>query len=95
MKNKNIKKSVPTSNRTVEEIKYFFEEIKYFWRYNKDIILIGFLFVTWAVCFVPLVHKENRVMKQVEAYKKTLPGYLEQQQKIEHYRDSLMNVNGR
>lgn len=36
--------------------------------------------------------KEKRVNQQVEEYEKTLPGYLEQKQMVEHYRDSLMNA---
>ena len=39
--------------------------------------------------------KTQRVNKQVEAYEKTLPGYLEQKQVVEHYRDSLMNIDVR
>lgn len=39
--------------------------------------------------------KAQRVNKQVEAYEKTLPGYLEQKQAVEHYRDSLMHAKGR
>lgn len=39
--------------------------------------------------------KAQRVKKQVEAYEKTLPGYLEQKQAVEHYRDSLMRAKGR
>lgn len=39
--------------------------------------------------------KVQRVKKQVEAYEKTLPGYLEQKQAVEHYRDSLMRAKGR
>lgn len=39
--------------------------------------------------------KENRqeqINKQVETYEKTLPGYLEQKQMVEHYRDSLIHA---
>ena len=39
--------------------------------------------------------KENRqeqINKQVETYEKTLPGYLEQKQMVEYYRDSLMRT---
>ena len=39
--------------------------------------------------------KVQRVKKQVEAYEKTLPGYLEQKQAVEHYRDSLMHAKRR
>ncbi len=39
--------------------------------------------------------KTQRVNKQVEAYEKTLPGYLEQKQNVARYRDSLMNVKGK
>ena len=39
--------------------------------------------------------KAQRVKKQVEAFEKTLPGYLEQKQAVEHYRDSLMHAKGR
>lgn len=39
--------------------------------------------------------KAQRVKKQVDAYEKTLPGYLEQKQAVEHYRDSLMHAKRR
>ena len=31
-----------------------------------------------------------QINKQVEEYEKSLPGYWEQKQRVEHYRDSLM-----
>ena len=39
--------------------------------------------------------QEKSINKQVESYEKTLPGYLEQKQKVEHYRDSLMHAKRR
>ena len=58
------------------------------------LVVVGFC-IFWAVKDIKRRYKEEQVNTQVEAYKKTLPGYLEQQQKIEHYRDSLMNVKDR
>lgn len=36
--------------------------------------------------------KTQKINEKVSAYEKTLPGYLEQKQKVERYRDSLMKV---
>lgn len=62
----------------------------------------GVMFMLWGSIIIAIgiisyvEHKKTqRVNKQVEAYEKTLPGYLEQKQMVEHYRDSLMNVKDR
>lgn len=55
----------------------------------------GLTFIATGVINYLNYEKRERVKKQVEAYEKTLPGYLEQKQAVEHYRDSLMNVKGR
>lgn len=36
--------------------------------------------------------KENEIKRQIESYEKNLPGYWEQKQQVEHYRDSLINA---
>ena len=58
------------------------------------------MWTVFAVCGVFMCkdardrNTENEVKKQVETYEKSFPGYIEQKQKIEHYRDSLMRVKG-
>ena len=63
---------------------------------------MGVMFMSWGLLMIAIgvinykiSTKRERVKKQVEAYEKTLPGYLEQKQAVEHYRDSLMTVKGR
>lgn len=68
---------------------------------TRRTIINASIWIAMAICGV-IIFKETqtarireKINKQVEEYKKTLPGYLEQEQKIEHYRDSLINVNER
>ena len=62
--------------------------------------IYALMWTVFAVCGVFMCkdtndrNTENEVNKQVETYEKSLPGYIEQKQKIEHYRDSLMRVKG-
>ncbi|MBO4700456.1 MAG: hypothetical protein J5620_01765 [Alphaproteobacteria bacterium] len=63
---------------------------------KNDIALVIGVFLATACIVSPVIfyemHKKaQRANKQVEAYEKTLPGYLEQKQAVEHYRDSLMH----
>ena len=62
-----------------------------------NVVMIGVLaaIITIGVMGIKDARKTQRVNKQVEAYEKTLPGYLEQKQAVEHYRDSLMHAKGR
>ena len=64
----------------------------------KLVLLMGLAIagiISPAVIRVIQEKKAQRVKKQVEAYEKTLPGYTEQKQMVEHYRDSLMRAKGR
>ena len=70
-------------------------------------LVFGQAYGTFLVVAVPLLifllasvgdkkaKKKAEVNAQVEAYEKTLPGYMEQKQMVEHYRDSLMGVKSR
>ena len=71
---------------------------------ETKIILLGAAIMMGPMVFTPLgfalrnyidqkngVKTEEQVKKQVETYEESLPGYLEQKQQVERYRDSLMN----
>ncbi len=42
-----------------------------------------------AIAIYPTERKNMEIKEKVSAYEKTLPGYLEQKQKVEHFADSL------
>lgn len=48
-----------------------------------------------AIAIYPVERKNMEIKEKVSAYEKTLPGYLEQKQKVEHYRDSLLRARHR
>ena len=63
--------------------------------------MIGSLFIVPLMCFNTQNHlnKKNdsktkeQIEKQVKTYEESLPGYLEQKQQVDRYRDSLMMNN--
>lgn len=57
-------------------------------------VVVAALCILWGVKDMKRRSKEDQVNKQVEVYEKTIPGYLEQKQLVEHYRDSLMRAKG-
>lgn len=48
-----------------------------------------------AIAIYPIERKNMEIKKKVSAYEKTLPGYLEQKQRVEQYRDSLVRARHR
>lgn len=61
--------------------------------YISSAILGVAMAVTWAGRADE--KRQNRIDDQVKEYEKTLPGYLEQKQQVEHFRDSLIHAKNR
>ena len=86
-----------------DETKYFVENYIYKKLRKRDdrfaLLIIMAVFgmtigvVAWSI---NQDKKTQKINEKVNAYEKTLSGYLEQKQKVAHYRDSLMNMqNGK
>ena len=75
------------------------QTVKDWWEDYRAAVYIGTALFT--IVFMVEYNKQSKVKheteinKQVEEYEKSLPGYLEQKQRVEHYRDSLMRAKNR
>ena len=63
--------------------------MKDLWKSHQTEIWACVLAVGILVWTFLITSREIKIDKKVSAYEKTLPGYLEQKQRVEHYRDSL------
>ena len=67
----------------------FKDKAKEVWQNNWALIVTLVVLGGLATCVGVYDSKKKAIDKKVSEYEKTLPGYLEQKQQVEEYRDSL------